>query len=185
MNPLAILKLAVVIAVGLFSIGYAENEGAESSRSLEPLLLSYIQGRLDQAKLDFERLTKQEEAGVATLPQILSVQDEIDRWQLHLHLLTECKLVADHPVLAELRREFHVPELLPYTKDGSDNGAAKMVAQYLQKKLDRAERLLGSARTLQQMGRATEADVFAATNAVDAIKLLLEAERHNLLSKNE
>lgn len=169
MKPVTILKLAVVVAVGHFSLCYAENERAESPSSFEALLLSYIQGRLEQAKLDFERLTKREEAAVATLPQILSAEDEIDRWQLHLRLLTEGKLIVSHPVLTELRTEFHVPELSQHINGGRDDGAATMVVQYLQKKLDRAERLLGSAKTLQEMGRATEADVFDAKNAVDAI----------------
>lgn len=179
MKPITILRLIMLAAVGYFPPCCAEDQKAQSPGSLEPFLLSYIQGRLEEAKLDFERLTKREEAGVATLPQILSAEDEIDRWQLHLRLLTERKRIASHPVLAELRREFHVPELFQYTKNGRDDGAAEMVAAYLQKKLDRAERLLGSARTLQQMGRATDSDVFAAKNAVDAIKLLLESETQN------
>lgn len=183
MKPVTILKLAVAVTVGHFSLCYAENQSAESPSSFETLLLSYIQGRLEQAKLDFERLTKREEAGVATLPQILSVQDDIDRWQLHLHLLTEGRLIAVHPVLTELRREFHVPELSPHINGGRDDAAATMVAEYLQKKLDRAERLLGSAQTLQEMGRATEADVFDAKNAVDAIKVLLESQKYSTQNK--
>lgn len=179
MRTTVILLLAMSTVLGFSPRCCAEGGKAKSPDALEPFLLSYIQGRLEQAQLNHERLTKREEAGVATLPQILAAEDEIDRWQLHLRLLTEGGLVAEHPVLTELRREFHVPELEEAANRSKRDAAAKMTGEYLQKKLARAERILGSAKTLVEMERATEGDVLAARNAVDAIKLLIEAERHN------
>jgi outer membrane protein TolC len=93
--------------------------------------------------------------------------------------------VAEHPVLTELRREFHVPELEEAANRSKRDAAAKMTGEYLKKKLARAERLLGSARTLLEVRRATEADLLAAKNTVDAIKLLLEAEKYNLRDARE
>jgi hypothetical protein len=180
MKTTVILLLPMLTVLAFSPRCCAEGGGATSSDPLEPFLLSYIQGRLEQAQLDHERLTKREEAGVATLSQILGAEDEIDRWQLHLRLLTEGRLIAEHPVLTELRREFHVPELDVAVNQSTRDAAARMAGEYLQKKLARAERILGSAKTLVEMERATEGDVLAARNAVDAIKLLLEAERHNL-----
>jgi len=185
MRTTVILSLAMLTVLAFLPRGCAEGGKAKSPDPLEPLLLSYIQGRLEQAQLNHERLTKREEAGVATLPQILAAEDEIDRWQLHLRLLTEGGLIAEHPVLTELRREFHVPELEVAVSRSKRDAAAKMAGEYLQKKLARAERLLGSARTLLEVRRATEADLLAAKNAVDRVKLLLEAEKYNLRDARE
>ena len=100
--------------------------------------------------------------------RILVAEDEIDRWRLHLVLATEGRLIVDHPVLAELRREFGVPELPDRAKIAKSETVPSAVQEYLNKRLERAERLLGSATLLHQMKRATESEVMAARNRVDA-----------------
>jgi len=185
MRFLFICMLTVIAATGPACPASAQEAKSEKGGDLGQLLTAYLQKRLEEAQLTFESLTRQKDEGVATLPQVLAAEDEIDRWKLHLRLATEGRLISNHPILNEIRREFGVPEI-PHSADVRKSKAvSSAIQEYLQKRLEGAERLLGSATLLHKMGRATESEVLAARSRVDGLKLLLEVERHKSPARKE
>jgi hypothetical protein len=178
MRLLLICMLLLIAGSGPVPFSEAEETKSEGG-GLETLLRDYLQKRLQQAQLAYESLTRQKEEGIVTLPQVLAAEDEVDRWRLHLILLTEGRLISNHPVIKEIRSEYGVPEITQVEKDQDARLVSSAVQDYLRKRLERAERLLGSATLLHEMGRATESDVLEARSRVDGLKLLLEVERRN------
>ena len=167
-----IVILAVVSA--LSDLGFSQETKTEQATTLEELLAVFLQGRLLQAEATLRSLR---EGGNATLPQILAQQDVVDKWQLHLRLLTEAKLTVGHPILAELRRKYSVPDL-PDSFEGKSNAiVSKVVQEYLQSKIKRAVQTREIALALYKVGRTTESEYIAAKARLEDLGLLLEIER--------
>lgn len=178
MRFLLVCALIGMLLIGLSWSGAAPEEAeAKKGGSLEKLLTRYLQNRLEAAGLSVKHVQGLHEAGVATVPEVLAAEDEVDRWRLHLRLATEEKLIALHPALKEVRREFGVPEISKSVEAKTRKATSAMIHDYLQKKLRRAERGAQAVSALHSFGRATESEVLAAKSKVDGLKLLLEAER--------
>ncbi len=178
MRFLLVCALIAMLPIGLSSAGsIAEEAEAKKGGSLEKLLTTYLQNRLEAARLGLKHVQRLHETGVVTVPEVLAAEDEVDKWQLHLRLATEEKLIVSHPVFSEVRREFGVPEISKSVEVKIRRATSAVIREYLQKKLRRAERGSEAVSTLHSFGRATESEMLAAKSKVDGLKLLLEVER--------
>jgi hypothetical protein len=178
MRFLLVFTLIGVVLIGLdLSAAASEEAEAKKGDSLEKLLTTYLRNRLEAARLSLKSVQGLHETGVVTVPEVLAAEDEVDRWRLHLHLATEEKLIAFHPVFGEVRREFGVPEISKSLEAMRRKVTSALICDYLQKRLGRAERGAEAVLALRSFGRATESEVLAAKTKVDGLRLLLEAER--------
>ncbi len=172
--------ICILIVVAAFAaVRTVPSQEAESEKGDTPerLLTEYLKNRLQQAQLAFESLMRQKEEGVVTLPQVLAAEDAVDKGRLDYVLATEGKLISNHPVLNEIRRQYGVPAITELQEDQNARVVSSAVLDYLQRRVQRAERLLESAAFLHKMKRATEGDVLDAKTRLDGLNLLLEVER--------
>ncbi len=174
------LSVFLFIAVLLFSESWtslAEDKPVQDPGNLQKLLTSYLTDRLADAKLVLRNVEEQRRAGLVGTEEVLAETDEIDRWELYLRMVTEWRLVANHPIFRELRKEFLVPEPPPIESIKDRKAISVAIQEYLQKKLQRAGIAADRAVALYKLRRATEADVAAAKSKVEGLKLLIEVER--------
>jgi len=162
-----------------------EEAKTTNNRSLQEFLTTYLQNRLERAQLNLKQLQRLQESGVATLPDVLAAEDEIDKWRLHLRLAKDAKLMTAHPVFNELRKEFGVPEISKSVEPETRKLAAAAILEYLEAKYRRAQRESDWAATLYEYARGTESKVLAAKTKVEGLQLLLEAERLALRKSGE
>jgi hypothetical protein len=171
------LLLCVVagVAVGA-GIWFVRGESGRSGEEadLEKALTTYLEGRLAEAEEVFKELR---ESGAAPLSEVLAAEDRIDRLKLHLRLLREARLINDHPIFSELRREFGVPEIPESGRAKRSEAVVAGIRDYIQKKLERAEKECERAKALLEAGRAADSDLRAAVDKREGLKLLLQAER--------
>ncbi len=161
------------VAAGWLQSSLAEGPQGEKPGELEKLLTAYLEERLAQAQ---SALKSVQDSQNATMLQILAAEDEVDRWAFQLRLVTEGKLVAEHPVLNELRRELGVPDLQALPKAAKAEAVSSAIQEYIKKRLDRTQRAYETARALFETGRATEPELLAAKSRVAQVRLLLEVE---------
>jgi len=176
MRFLLVCMFVGVIVGGAMWLVRGENRESGEAVDLEKALTGYLQGRLVGAE---EVLKGLRETGTASLSDLLAAEDVIDRLKLHLRLVREAKLVHDHPVLSELRRQFSVPEIPESAKAKRSEAVSAAVREYLEKKVQRAEKECERAQALLEAGRALESDVRAANETREGLKLLLEIEGHS------
>jgi hypothetical protein len=177
------LSVFLFIGVLLFSEGWtslAEDKPAQHPGKLQKLLTSYLTDRLAEAQLALKNVQRLHESGMVNLSDVLAAQDAIDQWGLSLRLTTEWGFVGNHPVFRELRREFSVPEPVGPEYIKNKNVISQAIQEYLRRKLVRAEQTAERAVAMYDLRRATEAEVAAAKNKVEGLKLLLEAEQLGL-----
>lgn len=177
MRFLLVCLLAAFVAFCQSWSGPAEEADVKKGNGFEKLLTTYLQNRLERARLSLKQLQQLEETGMTAVLDLWVAEDEIDRCRLHLRLATEGRLIADHPALTELRRELGVPEVPELPDAGKREAVSAAIQEYLQKKLVRAERVTDRALSLYDLRRGTESEVLAAKSNVEGLKLLLELER--------
>jgi hypothetical protein len=171
--------LAVLLAAPCGGAAAAAENQAVKVSDIETLLSTYLQNRLKLAVKQLQTKQSAHESGIVTLPDVLAAENEVDRYQFQLRLATDGKLIALHPVLNELRREFGIPETTKTLPTARRQAVSQATRDYLQRRLHRAEKLLESARLRHEMGRTTASEVFSASSEVEGLKLLLAVENLN------
>lgn len=185
MRIVLICLLTAAVMLSQNSSGEAGEGGAKSDSGLEKLLTTYLQNRLERARLALKHVQRLLDTGMASKPDVLAAEDVIDRWRLHLALAEEARLVTLHPVLSELRREFGVPEISKPLDANRNKLISTAIQEYLQRKIGRAEEAAERALALYDLRRGTESELFAAKSEVEGLELLLEVERANQRQSKE
>ncbi len=182
MKILLVFALTVLVAESQVYSGFAQETRVESRKALQDQLTTYLRERLAEAEQVVKQLRQQRDEGVITVSEVLGAEDELDRWRLYLRLATEANLIADHPILTELRRTFGVPEI---AKGPKSEIVSAVIREYLQDRLVRAERAYETTRALREVGRATESELLATKSNLEGLKLLLNVHCLNMQGAKE